>query len=333
MRDWEVRGIGGASLLAKVGRGCIASSCSVGRPLRFIPPECPLVEVTCRTLQGRMLLRPSDRLNRIVYGLVARAARRYSMRVCAFVYLSNHCHLLLRPADADQLAGFMGYLNGNLAREAGRLHAWREKFWGQRYRAIPVSFEVDEQIARFEYLLAHGCKENLVARPQDWPGASSTRALLTGERIQGIWYDRTRQYRSNRAGGGRPEEEFASIETLELSPLPCWDRLSAHSLALRILELVEKVSREARQRAKQSRIGPMGRRRILRQDPHRRPRTLKRSPAPLFHAATFEIRRMLERMYREYYDAYRDARERVRQQSRPGAFPRYGIPPPWAPAI
>jgi hypothetical protein len=33
---------------------------------------------------------------------------------------------------AKQLADFMGYFNSNLAREAGRLEDWREKFWSRR---------------------------------------------------------------------------------------------------------------------------------------------------------------------------------------------------------
>ena len=83
----------------------------MARPLRYLPPDCPLIEVTCRTVQGRMLLRPSLKLNRIVLGVVARAASRYAMGVCHFVFLSNHCHLLLRPTSAEQLARFMNYLN------------------------------------------------------------------------------------------------------------------------------------------------------------------------------------------------------------------------------
>lgn len=131
----------------------------MGRPVGFLPPECPLVEVTARTLQGRLLLRPSHRLNSIVLGVLARAARLYDMQVCAFVVLSNHYHLLLRPLDASQLAAFMSHFNGNLGKEAGRLHRWRQRFWGRRYRAIPID--------RLKYLLEQGCKENLVAKPQD----------------------------------------------------------------------------------------------------------------------------------------------------------------------
>ena len=109
-----------------------------GPPLRYVPPDS-LVEVTCRTIQGRFLLRPSRDLNEIVLGILGRAARRYQVKLCLFVYLSNHCHLLVRAANARQLARFMGFANGNLAKEAGRLHRWRERFWGRRYTAIVVS--------------------------------------------------------------------------------------------------------------------------------------------------------------------------------------------------
>jgi len=166
----------------------------VARPLRYLPPDCPLVEVTCRTIHGRMLLRPSKELNRRVLGVLARAARLYDVGVCHFVFLSNHYHLLLRPKDAAELARFMNYLNSNLAREAGRLHGWRERFWSRRYRPVPISFEPEAQVARLEYLLAQGCKEGLVATPGDWPGATSVHALLDGSGLEGVWYDRTGEY-------------------------------------------------------------------------------------------------------------------------------------------
>ena len=53
------------------------------------------MEVHCRTLHGRFLLRPSRDLNEVVIGILERAARRYRVRLCLLTYLSNHCHLLL----------------------------------------------------------------------------------------------------------------------------------------------------------------------------------------------------------------------------------------------
>lgn len=47
----------------------------MARDLRYVPPGS-LVEVTCRTIQGRFLLRPSRELNEIVYGILGRAAEK-----------------------------------------------------------------------------------------------------------------------------------------------------------------------------------------------------------------------------------------------------------------
>jgi REP element-mobilizing transposase RayT len=91
------------------------------RPLRFIPCN-GIVEVTTRTLQGRLLLRPSPKLNDLILGVVGRAQEMYGMIIHAFVFMSNHCHFLVAPTNAKQLSKFMQFVNSNVAREAARLH-------------------------------------------------------------------------------------------------------------------------------------------------------------------------------------------------------------------
>jgi len=289
-----------------------------------------VVEVTCRTIHGRLLLRPSGELNRRIVGVLARAARRYEVGVCAFVFLSNHCHLLLRPKDARELSAFMNYVNSNIAREAGRLHRWREKFWGRRYRPVAISFEPEAQIARLRYLLAQGCKEGLVARPQDWPGATAIHALLGDLTIVGTWRDRTAEYWAKKRGEAIDPVQFTSVETVSLCPLPCWDELSAEELRTRIGELVTAIIAETRRQLRQDQRRPLGARRILRQGPHGLPRHVARSAAPRFHAASWQIRKMLEAGYRGYRDAYRDAMDALREHRFPVRFPSHGIPPPGA---
>ena len=62
----------------------------MGRKLRYLPEEGALVEVTCRTLQGRLLLRPSPELNDIAAGVLGRAQRLYPVDLIALSLLSNH---------------------------------------------------------------------------------------------------------------------------------------------------------------------------------------------------------------------------------------------------
>ena len=157
----------------------------MGRRLRYIPEGGALVEVTCRTIHSRFLLRPSPELDEIIVGVLGRAQRLYEVRCCGYVFASNHYHLLLDVDNVRQLARFMCYVNSNLAREIGRLYGWADKIWSRRYQAIVVSGEEGAQIARLKYILANGCKEGLVARPQDWPGVHVARALIAGRSPHG----------------------------------------------------------------------------------------------------------------------------------------------------
>ena len=151
------------------------------RKLRYVPEKKTLVEVTDRTIHGRYLLLPTPLLKKIVLGALGRAQRLHGVRIFGFACLSNHFHALLEVDDADQLSRFMGCFLSKLAREAGRLYGWKETVFPRRYQAIPVTGEEAAQIDRLKYLLSHGCKEGLVERLEDWPGAHCVHALLTGE--------------------------------------------------------------------------------------------------------------------------------------------------------
>ena len=75
----------------------------MSRPLRFIPQGGALVEVTCRTLHSRFLLRPGRELDEIILGVLGRAQRLSKMRICGYMFASSHYHLLLDVDDARQL--------------------------------------------------------------------------------------------------------------------------------------------------------------------------------------------------------------------------------------
>ncbi len=85
----------------------------------------------------------------------------------------------------------MNYVNGNLAREAGRLHDWHDKFWSRRYRAIPI-LDDTAMVDRLRHVLSHGAKEGLVTRPQEWPGVSSLDAMPYDRPMTGTWRPRRR---------------------------------------------------------------------------------------------------------------------------------------------
>ena len=295
----------------------------MGRKQRYLPDDNHLVEVTCRVMQRRFLLRPSPLLNAIIIGALARFQKRYEMRICGLIYLSNHCHLLLRPRSVKQLADFMRDVNSKIAREVGRLHGWREKIWGRRYTDIVTSHEPEAQVARLRYLLEQGCKEGLVASPRHWPGASSAKTLLSGQSLEGIWIDRTAQFRAGERGESTADARFTSTDRLELSPLPCWDQLTPAQCQTKIRAMVREIEADMKG------VEVLGKKAICEQDPHDRPASSpRRTPAPRFHALAPQVRRTLEIGYHLVRRAYRRAFEDW-QAGRRYEFPAGCFAPGW----
>lgn len=58
-----------------------------------------MVEITCRTLQGRRLLRPSALLNRLILGVPARAVGLFGVEIHGHAFPSNHDHLIVTLLD------------------------------------------------------------------------------------------------------------------------------------------------------------------------------------------------------------------------------------------
>ncbi len=260
----------------------------MSRRLRFLPEEGTLVEVTCRTVHGRYLLLPSPLRDEIVLGV-------------------------------------LDYFNSKLAKEIGRLTGWRDKVWSRRYQAIPVSQEDAAQIARFKYVLSHGVKENLVEHLRDWPGVHAVRALLDGVALEGRWFNRTLEYAARRRGEKFGPLDFSTPEIMTLAPLPCWKHLEPEQRKNRIAALVKEIEEEAAAARQRDGIQVAGVDAVLAHHPHDRPEKLKKGSAPLFHAATKEMRQFLWSLYAEFVARFRDAAERLRAGAEavfpPGSFP------------
>ena len=286
------------------------------------------MEVTCRTIQGRFLLKPSDELREIVIGTLSRAQRLYPVDIHAFVFMSNHYHLLLSVPDAQTLARFMGYVNSKLAREIGRLTDWRDKVWSRRYQAVVVSEEGLAQVGRLRYVLAHGVKEGLVDHPADWPGANTVTALLECRSLQGLWFNRSREWAARQRRERYHHLRFATKETIELEPLPCWAHYSAERLRSTVSALIAGILADYLPKPERSRDLEDTLAALLDHHPHERPEKLKKSPAPWFHCTTKAARKDLIEAYGWFLAAYQKAAEMLRSGNLNVAFPEGSFPPP-----
>jgi len=297
----------------------------MSREPRLLDDPNGLVEITSRTQHGRFLMRPSEEVNELIVGVLGRAQAMYDVALHAFCFLANHYHLLATMRSVEQMSLFTGFLNANLAKELGRLHDWREKFWGRRYHSASVKFNESDQHRRFLYILDNGCKEGLVASPLDWPGVSSAAALYRGDMtIQGTWYDRTSQYRAHLRG---EYKRFPSSETVHLTPLPFLQERSVDEQRAFYVNAVREIEAKTAQMHQNNGTTPMGARAIRRQKPHDKPKAFKASPAPMFHAANREDFWAMRNARKAKVAAYRDASRRLKRGETDVRFPEGCFPP------
>ncbi len=128
---------------------------------------------------------------------------------------------------------------------------------------------------------------------------SMIRAVLEGQPIRGTWFNRTQEYRARLRKKEKDiePERFPSEETVALSQLPCWRHLSPEVYRELVAGLVREIESDAAAERKLTGREPLGREAILSQHPQARPEKLKKSPAPLFHAASKDARQGLRAAY------------------------------------
>lgn len=299
----------------------------MGRAPRYIPRPGALVEITQRTLGGHYFLRPSEEFNEIFVGVLAHAREHHPLDIVAVQCLSNHFHLLVCPETVQQMSDFMKIFSTNLAKEVNRLLGRKETVFPRRYQHIPVSDEEAAQVERLVYLLSQGVKEGLVARPQDWPGVQSADAMLSGEPLQGAWFDRSREDDLRRRGREALKRDIEKRVQVPLTPLPCWRHLSPQARQRRIQDLLSRIEVQASKEHRRRGTHPLGAQWVLRQDPWHRPESSVRTPAPRFHAATRKVRKAMQDAFRLFLLDYREAAKQLLLGQRDVRFPPGCFPP------
>ena len=267
-----------------------------------------------RTLQGRYLLLPTQRAKDLILGVIGRAMKHYDFQLHGDAFMSNHYSMLVSVPDAATLADVMNFINGNIARELGRLYDWPGKFWDRPYADLEI-VDDDKLVERLAYVFSNSVKEGAVDRPERWPGAHCVRALCHGELRQGAWVDRTAMYEADRRRkAGEPELreiDFTTWYTVPMSPLPCWqDKTEAERREL-CRAIARDVADEAREERARTGRRVQGVDHILAIDPHHRPEHVDRSPAPPCHASTKKARDAWRAEYATYATACRTARDRL----------------------
>jgi len=128
--------------------------------------------VVRRCSERRFFLRPGRRLNRLIRFLLATYAKRYGIKLHAFVFMGNHFHLILTDTRG-LLPKFMEQLDAMLTRVINKQLGRQGRLWESKPYTSWVFETREELLQHLVYLVANPVEAHVVRRPERWPGVIS----------------------------------------------------------------------------------------------------------------------------------------------------------------
>ena len=95
-----------------------------------------------------------------------KAKIKYNVKVNDYNFMNNHVHLVIETVE-DNLSKFMGYVNGQFAKNYNKKHGRTGHFWGERFHSTVI--ESDTQLFRtLLYVEFNMVRCGVVQNPSDW---------------------------------------------------------------------------------------------------------------------------------------------------------------------
>jgi putative transposase len=274
--------------------------------------------ITNRTEHEMLLLLPTERITEIVQCWFARALCRFGqgLEVYAFIFLSNHFHLLVNDTKGT-LAAFMWYFQGNVAKAVNKELGRTGRFWSREYDDVIVDGDA-ALIDRYAYTIGNAVKAGLVDKSEEWLGWSSLKVALLDGRYCFKMLNRTKLHNATRRGQKVDVSKFIEKWEFKLTPPPFLEGKSKSEKNLFIEEL--KKSAETLYRSMRNNKPPLGVKHILKQRPTDRPQ--RSAFSPRIKVFCVEEKQRNERLegyrnfvggYREIFDGFRKAASKRRR--------------------
>jgi len=259
--------------------------------------------VTNRTEHAMFFLLPTQEINELILFWLAKAKENKgkNIQLYSFTFMSNHMHMLLQDPEGE-LADFMGYFEGNLAKAVNKIHQRKGKFWSREYDDVIVDGE-EEFWDRYSYIAANPVAAGLVAKPNMWGGVCSVPFVNDNRPVVGKGLDVTGYNEARRHGRKADKKKFEETFTFSLSTPPMLQGLPENEQRNFLSTLIADAGRLARK--KRGASSSLGMEKVLKQSSFDRPN----SPA---QGARFKImsfckarKKELEEMYRRFTGYYR----------------------------
>lgn len=147
---------------------------------RKLRPHNACLFVTSRTEEGLPFV-PNPLMNFILSGILARAKELYSVKVCHFVYLANHFHMLLVIDTPEHVSDFIGYIKSESASALNiLLNRPKKTIWCEGFDE-EIVLDSKRVLEIIDYIYLNPARADLVESIRNYPGLSSWDMFVAGE--------------------------------------------------------------------------------------------------------------------------------------------------------
>jgi len=203
--------------------------------------------ISNRTHRGEFLFRPDEECNRIVRGCLARQVVRKNVRLVAFVFPSNHFHLVAGFPDRNR-AAFMRDFQREVSRRITDYRGCDGEVFPKRYHPRAM-LDGERLLDAISYTVNNPVRHGLVTHPEAWPGVESSEQSLAGEPLVGKWLDHNKWHNLKRRKDPPPRSEAMVEYRAEMHVPECLPGTSEKERRQAMREAIEEDRREFCQEA------------------------------------------------------------------------------------
>ena len=198
-------------------------------------PHGAVVFIPTRVKEG-LPLTPTHFHNLIILGILAKASQLYKVRLCHFVFMGNHLHLILVVESGADVSAFMGYLKGEISHSINRMLGRRQKtIWQDGYDS-PLLFTTADVMRYIKYIYLNPTRSYLTSCIDEYPGVNSWN-MLTSEVYEQQYkrFARTDMFRlhspalsinEQRRMAAKLQQLEREANILQLEPYLCFEKVA-----------------------------------------------------------------------------------------------------------
>ena len=108
---------------------------------------------------------------RYFYRCLKSSTKKYALSIHAWVFMSNHIHLLVTPADRDSLSKTMQSIGRRYGHYFNKAYQRRGALWEDRYKSAVVDTE-NYLLSCYRYIELNPVRAGMVHNPEAYPYSS-----------------------------------------------------------------------------------------------------------------------------------------------------------------